>query len=345
MDLWQMVMADHANILELCREVLRATGSGPNGRASLFAELDVELERHFRAKEAALYPALGRDDRTRSYLTELGQERQEIRRRMDELSSMPDVNSRDWAQDFKQLAGAISHYFTLEEGGVLTLARTIIEPHELDTMRRTYEREKIASIEARRWHMPQAMMPSRYGASTGMVFGVLAGVAAIGTAALLWSQTRQRASANQPLRPVHREPEPPFPLRSGVIDNRLSRGEGMARPATAGSRTAGTAASAGSATAGGPMAGAAMARQGFASGDEVGPPGTSSVNPGADDPAQDTSWFSSANPPRAPSGLSTGLQPGGLAPGGGPAASTGSIGTGGAQTGNQDTGSLKRDGR
>ncbi len=93
------------------------------------------------------------------------------------------------------------------------------------------------------------------------------------------------------------------------------------------------------------MAGAAMARQGFASGDEVGPPGTSSVNPGADDPAQDTSWFSSANPPRAPSGLSTGLQPGGLAPGGGPAASTGSIGTGGAQTGNQDTGSLKRDGR
>jgi len=330
MDLWQMVLTDHANIVELCREVLRATGTGPNGRAGLFAELDVELERHFRAEERAIHPVLARDDRTRNYLTELDQKRQEIRRRMDDLSGMPDVNGRDWAQDFKQLAGMISHAFTLEEGGVMTLARTIIEPHELDTMRIAYEREKIASIEARRWHMPQAMMPSRYGASTGMVFGILAGVAAVGTAALLWSQTRQRASSNRPLQPVRRQPEPPFPLQSGVIDNRLSRSGGMGRPA-------------GGATAGG-TAGAAMARQGFASGDEAGPPGTPASGSG-DNPAQDTSWFSSANPPRAPSGLSTGLQPGGLSPGGGPAASTGSIGTGGAQTGGQDTGSLKRDGR
>jgi hypothetical protein len=55
--------------------------------------------------------------------------------------------------------------------------------------------------------------------------------------------------------------------------------------------------------------------------------------------------FSSADPPRAPSGLSTGLQPGGLVPGGGPGASAGSIGTGGAQTDNRDSGSLKRDGK
>src|SRR3712207_8019432 len=37
--------------------------------------------------------------------------------------------------------------------------------------------------------------------------------------------------------------------------------------------------------------------------------------------------FSSANPPRAPSGLSTGLQPSGMTPGGGPGASVGSTGT------------------
>jgi len=219
MDLWQMVLTDHANIVELCREVLRATGGGPNDRAGLFEELDVELERHFRAEERAIHPALARDDRTRSYLTELGQERQEIRRRMDELAGRPDVNGRDWAQDFKQLAGMISHAFTLEEGGVMTLARTIIEPHELDTMRIAYEREKIASIEARRWHMPQAMMPSRYGASTGMVFGILAGVAAVGTAALLWSQTRQRASSNRPLRPIRRR-------RAGASPATCARGAG-----------------------------------------------------------------------------------------------------------------------
>jgi hypothetical protein len=342
MDLWQMVLTDHANILELGREVLRTTGTGPNGRAGLFEELDVELERHFRAEERAIHPVLARDDRTRNYLTELDQKRQEIRRRMDDLSGMPDVNGRDWAQDFKQLMGMVSHLFTLEEGGVMTLARTVIEPHELDTMRLAYEREKIASIESRRWHMPQAMMPSRYGASTGMTFGVLAGVAAVGAAALLWSQTRQRSSSsNRRLQPVRRQPEPPFPLQSGVIDNRLSRSGGMGRPTT-GSTTPGAAAERAS-MAGATTAGGAMARQGFASGDEARPPATPATGHAVGGPSQDTSWFSSANPPRAPSGLSTGLQPGGLAPGGGPAASTGSIGTGGAQTGGQDAGSLKRD--
>ena len=55
--------------------------------------------------------------------------------------------------------------------------------------------------------------------------------------------------------------------------------------------------------------------------------------------------FSSAHPPRAPSGIGSGIQPGGTLPGGGPAASVGSLGTGGAQTQNRDTGSLKRDGK
>jgi hypothetical protein len=55
--------------------------------------------------------------------------------------------------------------------------------------------------------------------------------------------------------------------------------------------------------------------------------------------------FSSANPPDAPKGLSTGLQPGGMRPGGGPGAGVGSIGTGGGQTADEPTGSLKHDGR
>ncbi len=76
--------------------------------------------------------------------------------------------------------------------------------------------------------------------------------------------------------------------------------------------------------------------------DEVTQGAVSERAPGGSSP---NTGFSSADPPRAPSGLSTGLQPGGLVPGGGPGASVGSIGTGGAQTDNKDTGSLKRDGR
>jgi len=49
-------------------------------------------------------------------------------------------------------------------------------------------------------------------------------------------------------------------------------------------------------------------------------------------------------PPSGPSGLATGLQPGGMQPGGGPGATQGSLGTGGGSSGDRDTGSLKRDG-
>ncbi|ACL56301.1 hypothetical protein [Methylobacterium nodulans] len=55
--------------------------------------------------------------------------------------------------------------------------------------------------------------------------------------------------------------------------------------------------------------------------------------------------FSSANPPKAPNGLASPLQPGGTRPAGGPGRSTGSLGTGGGQTGGEPTGSLKNDGR
>jgi hypothetical protein len=319
MDVWQMVRADHANIEELCHEVLRAGGHGPNSRAELFADLEDELELHIEAKETVIYPALTHDDRTKTYLGELEQEHNEIRRRMDALSARPDKDSHDWALDFKELASTIRHAFTLEENGVLIVARGAIAPQQAESMRRAYEREKIAYYESSRWHLPQTMMPSRYGLPTGMVFGVLAGVAAVGGAVLAWRMSQHGQSGSRhsaPLRPARRRPEPPFPLDSGVIDDRLSRGG---------------------------MAGRTASGRGFSPNDE-GMPRTAATS-ARDADSSDESWFSSANPPRAPSGISTPLQPGGLTPDGGPAASVGSTGTGGAQTEGRDTGSLKRDGQ
>jgi hypothetical protein len=55
--------------------------------------------------------------------------------------------------------------------------------------------------------------------------------------------------------------------------------------------------------------------------------------------------FSSANPPQAPSGLRSSLQPGGTLPGGGPGALVGSLGTGGGQAANRETGSLTPQGQ
>ena len=67
----------------------------------------------------------------------------------------------------------------------------------------------------------------------------------------------------------------------------------------------------------------------------------------AQDSASDSGQegFSSANPPRAPSGLSTGLQPSGMTPGGGPGASVGSSGTGGGSDQDKPTDSVKHEGQ
>lgn len=319
MDLWRMILSEHANIEELCREVLEATGTGPNSRAELFADLEDELDRHMSAKQNVLYPALARDGRTETYLHELDDEHRDIRRRLEALSAQPNKNTRQWALDFKELVGVIRHAFSLEENGALVAAHGIISAREANELRRAYEREKIASYEASRWHMPQAMMPSRYGMPTGMTFGILAGALALGGAALAWSLSKGgRSDANRPLRPAPRRPQPPFPLDSGVVDRSLSRG-GMEGRASSGSRH---------------MSGGMGSSRSMA-----GDTGATGAGAGSDE-----SWFSSANPPRAPSGLSTPLQPGGTAPGSNPAPSTGSLSTGGGQAESRGTGTLKGEG-
>jgi hypothetical protein len=324
MDLWQMVSVDHANIRELCREVLRATGGGPNSRANLFEDLDDEVERHLSAMESVLYPALSHHPQTREHLSELEHQHEEIRDRLHGLAAYPNKNSRTWALDFKELESTLTNHFDREEHGVLTIARTTLAPQEAETLRRSFERAKIASLQARRWHLPEAVMPGRYGLSTGAVLGVLGGVVAIG-AAIGWSMAQKSPKHAGPLRPARRRPQPPFPLQSGVVDTRLERSRTQGQTPT-----------------GRPSAGQTSTGSGMGA-DAAAMPGTSS-GMGATAASSD-SGFSSANPPRAPSGLATGLQPGGVAPGGGPGASVGSIGTGGGSTGGHDSGSLKRDGR
>jgi hypothetical protein len=358
MDLWQMVVSDHANIEELCREVLKATGTGPNSRSELFDDLQDELERHVAAQQNVLYPALSHHERTASYVADLQRKQDEILRQVDELAARPDKDSHDWAMDFKDLTGSIRHAFTLEENGVMIVARGVFSPSELKSLQRDYERERIASYESSRWHMPQAMMPSRYGLPTGTVFGVLAGVMAVGAGALLWSMNRSGSMGsrqNSSIRPAPRRPQPPFPLESGVIDRTLEGSRTTAGRAstttrmssTGGASTVSRASSARVFGEEGQGAGQAddalLHGAGSGAGKGTGP--AASAAPAAGGSPSDDNWFSSAHPPRAPSGLSTPLQPGGTLPAGSPAASAGSIGSGGAQTGGADSGGLKRDGR
>lgn len=328
MELWQMVVADHANIEELCREVLRATGSRPNSRAELFADLQDELERHIAAQQNVLYPALSAHERTAAYLADLEGKQDEILRELDRLAARPDKNSAEWAADFKDLTGSIRHAFTLEENGVMIVARGAFSPEELKHLWRRYEHERIASYEAERWHMPQAMMPSRYGLPTGTVFGVLAGLTAIGAGALLWNATRSSRPGPRQTRPMRGEPwrpEPrPVPERGRFERDPDKYRRSAMRQRSSEARTY-----------------RAGSQQETTSGDDALLHGAGARSPAAGGSPSDDTWFSSANPPRAPSGLSTPLQPGGTIPAGTPASS---VNAGAAQTGGTESSSPKREG-
>jgi hypothetical protein len=211
MDLWQLVEHYRLNIMELTREIAGALGEGGvKTRRRLFRELEREVERYLDAMEAVVHPALARDERTESYVADLDHEHQEIRRFLGELAAVEPKDSRTWTRRFQALVFALDHYFGLQQHGALTVARSTLAPHA-EALRRAFEREQIAAIQSQRWHIPKAAVPARYGISTGVALGTIAGVIGVALAAVAWRRrpaeaeltawdVRERSRANRALR-------------------------------------------------------------------------------------------------------------------------------------------------
>jgi len=193
MDLWKLIGSYRANILQLADEVAGAIGEGTKSRGRLFRELDRELERYMGAMESVIHPVLAEDPRTQSYVADLEQEHAEIRRHMDDLAAVTAKDTRDWARRYRALVFALEHYFNLQEHGAFTVARGTLAGKS-KALRRAFEREQIATLQAERWHVPKAMVPARYGVSTGTALGLVLGVLSLAVAAVTW---RQRSSAPQ----------------------------------------------------------------------------------------------------------------------------------------------------
>lgn len=304
MDLWQLIANDHANIADLCGDIPRAmSGDGVRSRERLFDQLHSELRRHMEAEEESLYDALEGYDRTEDLIAELEHEHEEIEIQLEHLARSRDKGSREWTLRFRDLAALVEQHFHREEHELLPAARATLDQATILDLRHDYAEEKIEELRA-------ARHPGWGASSSGLVWGVLAGAAAAGAAAIAWRMSQRRPSGSS----ARRQSEQ-FRRRSGMADDSFAHGGEANRP---------------------------VPGQAFGHGDEAAPHEAASWA-GATGSSPDAN-FSSADPPRAPSGLASGLQPGGVLPGGGPGASVGSLGTGGGQTESRDTGSLKRGG-
>jgi hypothetical protein len=213
MDLWQLIGSYRANILELTDEVSGALGGGTKSRSRLFRALEGELERYMGAMESVVHPVLAQDPRTETYLEDLEREHADIRLHLDALAAVKAKDTREWARRFRAFVFALEHYFSLQEHGAFTVARSTLADRT-EALRRAYEREQIASLQAQRWHIPKALVPARYGVSAGTALGVVLGVLTIAVAAVAWRQQpatpqrdareiKRRSQANRAFREEH----------------------------------------------------------------------------------------------------------------------------------------------
>lgn len=196
MELSQMIRADHANTRELCREIRGAIGSGVKSRPHLIRELDRELGRQMRAEEEVIYMALKRHPEMGAEASRIEEEHERIRDLLDLLVEAEDPDGRDWTRRFDDLMNMLERHFGWLERQIMPA----LDPREADMLRKAYEREKIASLEAERWHMPTALMPRRYGVSNGLAVGLVAGVAGLVAAAALRNSGETAPRSRQPNR-------------------------------------------------------------------------------------------------------------------------------------------------
>ncbi len=215
MDLFTLIDIYRGDIGDITREIAEAARTGDvRARKALCRELEAEVERYLEAMEAVIHPALSKDERTQGHVAELEHEHAEIRRFMADLHDVKVQDTQAWTRRYRALVFALNHYFTLQQHGAFTVARRTLVPHA-DALRRAFEREQVAGAIAQRWHVPKAMVPERYGLSSGTVFATIAGVVGIGLAAVAlrrrgetsdrtaW-ELKERSQANRAMREEQR---------------------------------------------------------------------------------------------------------------------------------------------
>jgi len=193
MEFWHLIANDHANIVSLHKDILRAIpGAGVRSRDRLFDELDGELRRHIEAEEDSLYDALEDDKRAKRLIGELEDEHKQIKKQLRHLSRIGDKSSREWTQQFEDFTYLLDRHFHREQHELQPLAREVLNPEAIRAIRHAFAEEKIEEFRKRR-HGTLGDLPS------GLMVGALASAAAGALAFIAWrSGSLQRLPAARP---------------------------------------------------------------------------------------------------------------------------------------------------
>ncbi|MXQ14668.1 hemerythrin domain-containing protein [Microvirga makkahensis] len=196
MDPLHLIINDHANIVSLCRDVLRSMPNGDaKSRERLFSQLYDELRWHMEAEEDSLYEALEDDHRAKRLIDELEDEHEEIEEELGRLTGARYKGSREWTQRFEDFSYLLDRHFHREEHELLPLAREILDPEQARDLLHEFAEEKAEEIREARQGL-WGNLP------TGALVGALAGAVAGAVAFTMWRRGSPRDLMVRP--PVRR---------------------------------------------------------------------------------------------------------------------------------------------
>jgi hypothetical protein len=215
MDALHLIVNDHANIVSLCRDLLRSTpDGGARNRERLFSQLVHELRWHMEAEEDSLYEALEDHDRVRRLIDELEDEHEEIEEELGRLAGARHKGSREWTQRFEDFSYLLDRHFHREEHELLPLAREIIDPEEARELLNEFVEEKAEEIRESRQGL-RDNLPTR------ALVGALVGAAAGAIAFTAW---RRGSLGDLMVRPSVRRYLSGLPALSRITDRFRSGG-------------------------------------------------------------------------------------------------------------------------
>jgi hemerythrin superfamily protein len=146
MDIFRLIMADHARVTDLVRQLYNQTGSSGD-RAQLFAQLKEEIELHAHAEEQVFYPLLQEREMTRELAFEALEDHHLVQELLADMATSS-MESPAWQEKLDILTENVAEHMAEEESDLFEAARQVVTAAQADEL-------------AQRWHTAKQVQMAR----------------------------------------------------------------------------------------------------------------------------------------------------------------------------------------
>jgi hemerythrin superfamily protein len=144
MDIFRLIMADHAKVTDLVQQLQAQSGS-TGDRAQWFAQLKEELELHAHAEEQVLYPLLQEVDGIQHLACEALEEHHLVQELLTAMATSS-MESPTWQEKLALLAEHVTKHIAAEESDLFAAARQIVTPDQAATLAERWQMAKQAQM-------------------------------------------------------------------------------------------------------------------------------------------------------------------------------------------------------